>query len=125
MGMKAAFIALLALSLCLPALGAKKESGYKGRVKSVKISEFKIEEKFGKPVRTQDGVSRFSKYDEKGNQTELVVYDASGKISYKWTYTYDRSGNKTSEMKSEPKTAFGEIRFVPIKETTWEFTYWD
>ena len=50
---------LIALGLCLPLEGAEKKktdagkAGYKGRVKSVRVSRFKIEEKFGKPVRTQ------------------------------------------------------------------------
>ena len=73
-GVKATFIALLAFSFCLPALGAKKktgveEDGYKGRVKSVKKSNFNIVEKFGKPVRSSVGLKYTYKYDEKGNQT--------------------------------------------------------
>ena len=57
-GMKTTFIALLAFSLCLPLAGAEKKTdvekaGYKGQVKSVKVTAFKIEEKDGKQVRTQ------------------------------------------------------------------------
>jgi len=69
----------------LPTLGAKKktdaeEAGYKGRVKSVRKFSYEIEEKFGKPVRTQGGLGWTYKYDEKGNRTETVWYDASGEI---------------------------------------------
>jgi hypothetical protein len=51
--MKPTLIALLALGLCLPLAGAEKkktdveEDDFKGRVKSVKVSTFTIEEKFG------------------------------------------------------------------------------
>ncbi len=67
-----------------------EKAGYKGQVKSVKVTAFKIEEKDGKQVRTQVRTSTPSaKYDEKGNQTEEVRYDASGKIKSKTTYKYD------------------------------------
>jgi len=159
-GVKAYYIALLAFSFCLPALGAKKktgveEAGYKGRVKSVREFSHKIEEKFGKPVRSQGGLQRTYKYDEKGNQTELVDYDASGEIFHKYIYKYDEKGNKTeevvydasgkvdgkilgkytykfdkrgnkiSEIEYVSKTAFGKTRLVPIEETTYEYTFWD
>jgi len=129
-------------------LGAEKN--YKGRVKSVKISEFKLTEKFGELVREGGAVQSF-KYDEKGNKLEMVEYDAYGKITYKYTYKYDEKGNKLEEVKSDAdgkitykytakydekgnkvnetnydlKTDFGEKRFVPTKELTWEFTYWN
>ena len=56
--MKATFISLLAVLLCLPAVGQDKKTdvekaGYKGRVKSVKVSSFDIEQIDGKLVRTR------------------------------------------------------------------------
>ena len=84
--------------LCLPLEGAEKEktdvekAGYKGRVKSVKVSSFDIEQIDGKLVRTRL-FENISKYDEKGNKTESVSYDATGKISRKSTYKYDEKGN--------------------------------
>ena len=55
-----------------------EKEGYKGRVKSVKVSSFTIMEKEGKQVRTPvrsytPSTSSYTpsiKYDEKGNQTE-------------------------------------------------------
>ena len=53
-GVRTGFLALLALSLCLPALDLEKKKfdvegdGFKRRVKSVKVSSFTIEEKFRK-----------------------------------------------------------------------------
>ncbi len=87
--------------LCLPLAGAEKKTdvekaGYKGRVKSVKVSSFDIEQIDGKLVRT--GLvfpgENITKYDEKGNKTESVSYDASGKIKERFTLKYDEKGNK-------------------------------
>ena len=117
---------MLALCLCLPLTGAEKEkAGYKGRVKSVKHSNFKITEKFGEPVTESFGSVTVAKYDEKGNQLEGSEYDASRKLTSKEIYKCDKKGNKIEWMRCEVKTGFGETRFVPTKETTWEFTYWD
>ena len=178
--MKAIFIALLALCVCVVGAADKKtgveRAGYKGRVKSMKVSSFAIEEKFGKPVRASGGVNnvtkydkkgnnvegvtwadgkitkkytakydekgnmveevhydaiekieeRFTyKYDEKGNRVERVKYDANGKLENKDTYKYDKKGNRIKETRYEPKTGFGETRFIPTKEQSWEFTYWN
>ena len=115
--------------LCLPLEGAEKEktdvekAGYKGRVKSVKVSSFDIEQIDGKLVRT--GLvfpgENITKYDEKGNKTEEVSYDATGKITGKYTYKYDEMGNKIK------KTSYDF--FLPTEfsgnEETWEFTYWN
>jgi hypothetical protein len=76
-----------------------EEAGYEGRGKSVKVSEFKIEEKDGKQVRTPVQASTPSaKYDEKGNNVKETEFRAIN--------------------------AFSETRLVPTKEQTWEFTYW-
>ncbi len=84
--------------LCLPLQGAEKEkTGYKGRVKSVKVSSFDIEQIDGKLVRTRL-FENISKYDEKGNKTESVSYDATGKISRKSTYKYDEMGHETESV---------------------------
>ena len=55
---------------------------------------------------------------------ERVKCDANGKLENKDTYKYDKKGNRIKETRYEPKTAFGETRFIPTKEQTWEFTYW-
>ena len=66
--------------LCLPLQGAEKEktdvekAGYKGRVKSVKVSSFDIEQIDGKLVRTRL-FENISKYDEKGNKIKKTSYD--------------------------------------------------
>ena len=121
--MKTTLIALLALGMCLPLVGADKKktgvekAGYKGRVKSVKEAWFDIEEKFGKPVRTSvdrstnaawydekgnkvaakyheySEGSETFKYDVKGNLVEVVAYDASGKITGGSSRKYDEKGN--------------------------------
>jgi len=78
-----------------------EKAGYKGQVKSVKVTAFKIEEKDGKQVLTQVR----SKYDEKGNETETIRYDASGKIKGKTTYKYDEKGNRVEI--NYPKNSFG------------------
>ena len=145
--------------LCLPLAGAEKKTdvekaGYKGRVKSVKVTAFKIEEKDGKQVRTQVRTPTPStKYDEKSNQTEEVRCDASGKIKGKTTYKYDEKGNRVEEVEQDsdgkilfkyiykydekgnpisrttsgPKTPSRKTRygFVMPDEKNWEFTYWD
>ena len=120
--------------LCLLLQGADKEKtdvekdGYKGRVKSVKVSGFKIEEKDGRQVRTQVRTARPSaKYDEKGNRVEEVEYDANGKISFKYISKYDEKGNQIKQTTSVLKTPNRETRygFVIPDEKTWEFTYWD
>ncbi len=106
--MKTTFIALLAFSLCLPLAGAEKKTdvekaGYKGRVKSVKVSSFDIEQIDGKLVRT--GLvfpgENITKYDEKGNMLEEVRYGSSGKIRSKSTYIYkyNEKGNKVEEVR--------------------------
>ena len=126
--MKTTFIALLAFSLCLPLAGAEKKTdvekaGYKGRVKSVKVSSFDIEQIDGKLVRT--GLvfpgENITKYDEKGNMLEEVRYGSSGKIRSKETRKYDEKGNKVKKTSYDfflPTEFFGN-------EQTWEFTYWD
>ena len=99
----------------------------------MKISQFKIEEKFGKAVRVpyegEQGwgwdKDRSIKYDEKGNEVEIVWYDASGKIEWKDINKVDEKGNTVEWVSYEQKTAFVETRFVPTKEYAYEFTYWD
>ena len=95
-----------------------EKAGYKGQVKSVKVTAFKIEEKDGKQVLTQVR----SKYDEKGNETETISYDANGKIEYKikYIYKYGEKGNLISRTTSGPR----KPRWAP-DEQIWEFTYWD
>jgi hypothetical protein len=118
--MKPTLIALLILGVCLPLAGADKKTDGKmragavrlpstghfpsgtnifliGGVKSVKVWEFKIEEKFGKPVRT-GGMKTTMKYDEKGNSVERVRYTTKGEISSKTAYKYDEKGNKTESV---------------------------
>ena len=92
-------MALLTLCLCLPMAGAEKKktaverAGYKGRVKNVTHSRFKIPEKIGKPIRERLGGFTAYKYDEKGSKLEETQYDASGKLTFKTTYKYDEKGN--------------------------------
>jgi hypothetical protein len=50
---------------------------------------------------------------------------ADGKIESKQTVKYDKKGNRIKETGYEPKTGFGETRFIPYWENVWEFTYWN
>ena len=95
--MKTTLIALLALGMCLPLVGADKKktgvekAGYKGRVKSVKEAWFDIEEKFGKPVRTSvDRSTNAAWYDEKGNKVAAKYHEYSEGSE---TFKYDVKGN--------------------------------
>jgi len=127
--------------------GAEKEkTGYKGRVKSVKVSSFDIEQIDGKLVRTRL-FENISKYDEKGNIVEEVRYNSSEKINSKGTYkydeignlvetlTYDASGKVTLKNSTKYDKKGNKIKktsydfFLPTEflgnEETWEFTYWN
>ena len=69
-----------------------EKAGYKGQVKSVKVTAFKIEEKDGKQVRTQVRTSTPSaKYDEKGNRMEINYPKNSFGLT-KMTFKYDEKG---------------------------------
>jgi hypothetical protein len=109
-----------------------EERDYKGRVKSVKWLAFKIEEKFGKQVRTQVStphwnlfLPNYRKYDEKGNNVEMATYAPSGRITRKVTDKYDEKGNSIIMTEYDVLTGFGETRLVPKSEWVMEFTYWD
>ena len=71
---------------------AVKKSGFKGSVKSVKLSKFVVTEKFGEEVR-EGGLSSLHKFDKKGYSVERVRYDSNGTIAEKRTYKYDAKGN--------------------------------
>ena len=59
-----------------------ENDGYKGRVKSVKVTEFKIEEKDGRQIKAQTSMI-VTKYDKKGNKFEMLNFDSSKKIERK------------------------------------------
>ena len=50
---------------------AVENDGYKGRVKSVKVTAFKIEEKNGRQIKAQTSMI-VTKYDKKGNKFEML-----------------------------------------------------
>ena len=95
---------IVMVALCLPVTGALKKKtdvervGFKGRVKSVTHSSFKITEKFGIPFREKFGGFTASNYDEKGNKLEEMQYDASGKLTVKTNYKYDAGGNQIERV---------------------------
>ena len=87
----------------------------KGKIKSVKETQYKVIEKFGETIKVK---SRFFtwmfnekgnimeekennfkyKYDEKGNLMEKDRYSSDGSfLDYKHTYTYDEKGNMIEE----------------------------
>ncbi len=74
-----------------------ENDGYKGPVKSVKVTEFKIEEKDGGQVKTQTSMI-VTKYDKKGNKFEMLNFDSSGKIERKTTYKYNEKGHRTEQL---------------------------
>ncbi|SVE61953.1 uncharacterized protein METZ01_LOCUS514807, partial [marine metagenome] len=93
--MKPTLIALVALSLCLLAAGTDLgKDGFRGRVKSVKNSRYKITEKFGKPIRVGGGVVFACNYDKKGNKLQEMKCDSAGKPVSNYTYMYDDNGNQ-------------------------------
>ena len=76
---------------------AVENDGYKGRVKSVKVTAFKIEGKNGRQIKTQTSMI-VTKYDKKGNKFEMLNFDSSGKIERKTTYKYNEKGHRTEQL---------------------------
>ncbi len=77
-----------------------ENDGFKGRVKSVKVTEFKIEEKNGRQIKAQTSTI-VTKYDKKGNKFEMLNFDSSGKIERKTTYKYNEKGLQTEQLSFE------------------------
>ena len=79
---------------------AVENDGYKGRVKSVKVTAFKIEEKNGRQIKAQTSMI-VTKYDKKGNKFEMLNFDSFGKIERKTTYKYNEKGLQTEQLSFE------------------------
>ena len=65
----------------------------KGKVSSVKESEYIAVEKFGEAQKGSLFGKSTYKYDEKGNEIECNSYDSDGSLRTKSTYNYDEKGN--------------------------------
>ena len=66
----------------------------KGKVSSVKESEYIAVEKFGEAQKGSLFGKSTYKYDEKGNEIECNSYDSDGSLRTKSTYKYDEKGNE-------------------------------
>ena len=72
--------------------------GLKGKVKSVKIQEYKAISNSNEIVKGEkkDTYTMY-KYDKRGNKIEISKYNSDESLDYKGIYKYDKKGNRIEE----------------------------
>ncbi|TAE18287.1 MAG: hypothetical protein EAZ95_04610 [Bacteroidetes bacterium] len=100
--MKKTTFALLLFSLCLVHTAFAQQPkndlqsiNLKGKIKSIKTSEYGAKDVFGKP--TKDALLQYNiaTYNASGNTIEDVVYKVNGEISLKKIHKYNEKGQRT------------------------------
>ena len=92
------FIAILSLTFISCYKKKAKETDWekfnlRGKVKSITSTEYKTVEKFGEVQRDSLISKEISKYNDKGNVTEIASYDSDGSIKQKQTKKYNDKEN--------------------------------
>lgn len=71
---------------------AEREYIRSSKINSIEKVNFNLDSE-GKPVGSEKQSTL--KYNSKGFLTETIIYDDEGKIKYRFTYDYDKEGNRT------------------------------
>lgn len=74
-----------------------KKAELKGKVKSIKTTEYNAVERFGELVKDKSGETSIRIYNQEGMIIERSEYFSNGSLNYKLKYSYDEKGNITDE----------------------------
>jgi uncharacterized lipoprotein NlpE involved in copper resistance len=97
--LKPTLIILFALILLSGCSNQKNKNDWekdnlKGKVKSLKVFDFKAVDRFGKIEKDSLKSKSIYTYDVKGNRIETNIYNSDGSLSDNFSYKYDDKENK-------------------------------
>lgn len=92
------FLTVINLIFCsnVRSQSALTEINLKGKVKSLKKTDFKVVNKFGKNTKDTLGVD-YKNYDENGNIVKSIAYNRDGNVAWNSTFKYNDKRNLVEE----------------------------
>ncbi len=128
-------LALLTIASCSVSQNKERkktdldEMDLKGKVKSVKESEYKAVNKFGEIEKGEVQREPVYLFNTEGNITELAEYNSDGSLDKKWIYKYDDKGNKVERAWYESDGSLNQkytYEYEYDKQGNWikKITYW-